>query len=299
MRQAFLVLATVSLFLALFLAGCQQQKGVKTEKTLARGVLFVDDVPEGVQLLTVNQAEAEVVPIVVAHAVQRIDHNYVGDAKTVKAWAEDRGAVAGINAGFFGEKYEGGAKKQLIHMALVEGKILAPASITITDTSQEYRRCAVGFDKKGMPSLAWASGEKPLLAGNFPVDATETTPWDVENAVSCGPRLMQAGQRMITAKGERLVSAGRLGRAFVAFDDKKHLVLGRADAMRYEDIVAYLRKFFKATYKTDVQEAMCLDGGPSAQIAYKDTDGTYVDAHPTSVTVPTAILLMPKETSKK
>jgi exopolysaccharide biosynthesis protein len=285
-------------FLLFGAVGCPRAVEQKQMVAIAPGVLFVDDTDSGVQLLSINQAEADVVPIVVAQGVQKRGGNYAGDVRTVKEWAEKYQAIAGINANFFGERYDNGAKRQIIQMAMVSGKVVAPASITITDTSQEYRRCAVGFDKKGTPSLAWASGENPVLSWERPVDATESVPWQVQNAASCGPRLIQTGRRMITAKAERLVSPGRPGRAFVAFDDKKHLVLGRADAMRYEDIVAYLHKYFKETYQTDPQEAMCLDGGPSAQIAYRDAAGSYVDAHPTGVPVPTAILLVPRNTVK-
>jgi exopolysaccharide biosynthesis protein len=288
-----------SFFFLLFAAmGCPRASDQKLPVTVAPGVLFVEDEAYGVQLLSINQAEADVVPIVVAQGVQKRGGNYVGDVKSVREWAEQHQAIAGINANFFGERYDNGAKRQIIQMAMVNGKVVAPASITITDTSQEYRRCAVGFDKKGTPSLAWASGENPVLSWERPVDATESVPWRVQNAASCGPRLIQGGRRMITAKAERLVSQGRLQRAFVAFDNKKHLVLGRADAMQYEDIVAYLRQYFKATYQTEPQEAMCLDGGPSAQIVYHDAAGSYVDAYVTGVTVPTAILLVPRNAVK-
>jgi exopolysaccharide biosynthesis protein len=274
--------------------GCPRREEKTLPVALGDGVTFVEDSKNGVQLLSINQAEADVVPVVVARGVTKMGGNHVGEVKTVKEWVEEKQAIAGINANFFGETYEGGKKKQIIQMAMVNGKVVAPASITITDTSQEYRRCAVGFDKKGTPSLAWASGETPVMSWERPVDATESTIWPVHNAASCGPRLIQEGRRMITAQAERLVSRGQLGRAFVAFDDQKHLVLGRADAMRYEDITNYLRAYFQENFHTLPQEAMCLDGGPSAQIAYRDASGNYVDAHPTGVTVPVAILLVPR-----
>jgi hypothetical protein len=42
------------------------------------------------------------------------------------------------------------------------------------------------------------------------------------------------------------------------------------------------------------RDALCMDGGPSAQIAYRDPDSARtVDAEPTGVMVPVAILLVP------
>ena len=124
-------------------------------------------------------------------------------------------------------------------------------------------------------------------------------PWAVQEAVACGPRLFAGGIRRLTHREERLNSPGRLARAFVAFDYEngapRHLVLGRADAMEFTHIADYLASYFPDAHGTTPREAMCLDGGPSAQVVYRDPQsGKLTDAEPTGVFVPTAILLVPR-----
>ena len=74
-------------------------------------------------------------------------------------------------------------------------------------------------------------------------------------------------------------------------------MLGRADAAEYEDVANFLEDYFRRRHGAQVEDAMCLDGGPSAQLVYRDTDGALRDAEPTGVRVPTAILLLPPASS--
>ena len=116
-------------------------------------------------------------------------------------------------------------------------------------------------------------------------------------AVACGPRLFVRGTQRITAREERLNSPGKLPRAFAAYDlmdgKPRHFVLGRADAMEFADVADFLKTYFQRTHGTGPQDALCLDGGPSAQLVYRE-HGTLHDAEETGVLVPTAILLLPK-----
>jgi exopolysaccharide biosynthesis protein len=97
----------------------------------------------------------------------------------------------------------------------------------------------------------------------------------------------------ITDREERLVSKGKLQRAFIAYDNEAHLVFGRVEAMEYAEVAKFLKAHFQKRFGSSVMEAMCLDGGSSAQVVYQK-DGQFVDAAPAHVTVPTAVLLVPK-----
>ncbi len=150
-----------------------------------------------------------------------------------------------------------------------------------------------------MPDIAWAAGSARVGARRYPepLNPKNGTPWDVYSAVACGPRLFVRGQRQITDREERLVSPGALPRAFAAYDlvngRPGHFILGRADAMEFTEVADYLDAYFRRVHGTAPHDALCLDGGPSAQLVYRDGE-TLLDAEPTGVLVPTAILLLPK-----
>jgi hypothetical protein len=299
------VRAAVLLFLTaplLFVAGC----GPKTPTDnipVATGIVYRKDLYAGVQLLDVDLAAATVRPVVVAKNLERRGNNFIGDCKTVREWAEEFGAIGGMNAGYFGDTYDQlGRRKQIVGLLAKDGHVAVPADLVLSTKypGQKFTRAAVGFTKEGTPDISWATG---TLSGTLrrldaPVNPTHTDTWRVHSAVGCGPRLFTDGAQNVTAKEERLVSPGKLARAFVAYDlgsDGKpaHFVMGRADAMEFNDVADYLADYFQRRYNTRPQDAMCLDGGPSAQLVYR-TDGTLQDAEPTGVLVPTAILLLKK-----
>jgi hypothetical protein len=64
--------------------------------------------------------------------------------------------------------------------------------------------------------------------------------------------------------------------------------------MEFTDVATYLTDYFARAHQSSPREAMCLDGGPSAQLVYR-ANGALVDVEPTGVLVPTAILLVPNQ----
>lgn len=297
------VLCAVSLLGALLLAGCDQTP--PNTVTVAPGVTFRRDIKHGVQLLDIDLAVARCRPIVVAEKVDNHGGNFVGNAKTVREWAEQRNAIGGINGGFFGDTYDqSGHRKQIVQLALVDGEVVAPGSVIRSKSAaagDRYTRSAVGFTASGMPEMTWGTGT--VKAGprrrSDPNSPEESQPWSVSQAVACGPRLFTGGVRRLTHREERLNSPGKLARAFVAYDYEngvpRHLVLGRADAMEFSNVADFLSSYFPDAHGTTPREAMCLDGGPSAQVVYRDPkSGALTDAEPTGVLVPTAILLVPR-----
>lgn len=289
--------------LAVSLAGCRRE--VPQPVQVAPGVTFRRDHEAGVQLLDVDLTEATVRPVVVANHIERRRVNIIGDCQTVRDWAEDNGAVGGINGGFFGDTYDQvGRRKQIVGLAVVDGKVIAPYGFTNStkNPGEHFLRGAVGFDKNGTPDIAWVTGtlSKGLQRYEAPVNPSASSEWPVVNALGCGPRLFVGGVAHVFDKEERRVSPGKLARCFIAYDrdettgKPQHLILGRADAMEFTDIAQYLTDYFDEVHQTRPHDALCMDGGPSAQLVYKNEHGTLEDAEPTGVLVPTAILLVPK-----
>lgn len=296
LRAAALILAAAPLF------GCPRAE--PNEVRVAPGVVFRRDGEAGVQVLDVDLRQASVRPVVVAEGIERRRNNFVGDCRTVREWAERAGALGGLNGGFFGDMYDDrGRRKQIVGLAMVNGEVVAPGGLVAStrQRGERFLRAAIGFAADGTPDIAWASGERSGGARRYaePVNPGSGTRWRVRSAVACGPRLFVRGQRRITVREERLASPGRLMRAFVAYDvdaenKPRHLLLGRADAMEFEDVADFLTAYFQRTHGTRPHDALCLDGGPSAQMVYRDGSGELRDAEPTGVLVPTAILLLPR-----
>lgn len=258
------------------------------------------------QTLTVDLAAAEVKLATAADNIERRGNNFIGDCKTVKEWAEKYGAVAGMNATFFGNTYDDvGRRKQIVGLLVKEGRVAAPFGfVKVADASgTKYTRSAFGVTASGKPEIVWATGTmsappKRYSAAVHPgVSPTAGTQWNVVFAAGCGPRLFAAGRRSLADREERLVSAGKYSRAFVAYDFEgggpRRLVFGRADGMEYAEVADYLTAFFRREFDTSPEEALCMDGGPSAQLVYRD-NGALQDAEPTGVLVPTALLVLPR-----
>jgi Phosphodiester glycosidase len=286
------------------LGSCSTRPSPTPDRTpIAAGIDYQTLEGAGVQLLDIDLTLANVQPIVVAEGVARIGGNHVGDAYTVAEWAERYRAIGGVNGGFFGQTYDSlGARRQIVQLAVVDGAVVAPGgAVGSTRTPGErYLRSAIGFTGDGAPRMAWAAATASLgpRDAGAPTNPTDPRPWDVRWAVACGPRLIHRGHRYIADRIERLRSPERLPRTVVAYDSDgtmpRHLLLLRADAMTYEDLAAFVQRYFPAHHGTRAAEAMCLDGGASSQIVYRQGN-RLIDAAPTGVKVPTALLLVPKK----
>jgi hypothetical protein len=293
-------LASIFFLFSLSLAGCGKPSPKSVD--IAPGIVFRRDETVGVQTVSVDLQTAAVRPVFVAENIERRGNNFVGDCKTVREWSEKYGAIVGMNATFFGNTYdEVGRRKQIVGLLVREGRVVAPFSfIKASDTSgAKYTRSALGFGVDGKPQIAWVTGtmSAPPKRYNSAVSPPEGAPWQTLFAAGCGPRLFAAGSKYIADRDERLVSPGKLNRAFVAYDwdrgGPQHMVLGRADAMEFSEIADYLTVLFRREFNSAPEEAMCMDGGPSAQLVYRNS-GSIEDAEPTGVLVPTALLLLPK-----
>lgn len=281
--------------------GCGRREAA--EVAVASGVTFRRDARAGVQVLDVDLMAARAQPVVVAANVSREGNNFVGDCKTAREWAEQFGAVGGMNAGFFGETYDDlGRRKQIVGLAMAAGKVVAPGGAVVSTRTpgERFLRAAFGVSVRGTPDVAWASGARSGFVRRYDdvVNPGPGTPWAVTSAVACGPRLFVRGRRRITDREERLVHPERVPRAFVAYDvgpngRPRRLLLGRADAMDFSQVADWLEGYFSSRHGSRPHDALCLDGGPSAQLVYRDGN-TLRDAEPTGVLVPTAILLVPR-----
>ncbi|MBB6053383.1 phosphodiester glycosidase family protein [Armatimonas rosea] len=263
-----------------------------SEVTVAEGVTFRTNKALGAQTLTVELAVAKVRPVVVAERLEHLRNNVVGDAHTVLDWARKYNAVAGVNAGFFGDSYDSlGRRKQVVQLCVLEGKVVAPGTPV-----GAALRSAIGFQGDGRAEVTWAVGSEQAGARRFdrPVKAKTGFTWHPESAVACGPRLIHRGKVDIADRAEKLVSDLRTGRMAVAVSER-YLVFCRADAMTYGELSHYLMEYFKTTLQAIPDEALCLDGGPSAQLVYQE-GGKLKEVEPTGVQVPTAILLIPTTT---
>lgn len=300
----------IAFLLALFFVSTLSCSDVSVERdekiTVSSGVIFSRSGPrgDGFQTLAIDLAKAPVRPVVAAQNVSRQGNNFVGDAFTVRDWCEKNAAVGGLNGGYFGVTYDDiGSRKQIVQLAVVNGKVVAPGSDTPSSRTpgERYLRSAIGFYADGTPEITWATGTVKNIIRTYasPTNPDHRKTWKgIQYAVACGPRLYARGTRRITDKEERLVSPGNLIRAFVAYDTDRagkpvHFVMGRADSASYTEVADFLESFFTKQYKTKPHEAMCLDGGSSGQLVYK-SGNELVDAEPTGVRVPTALLLVPK-----
>lgn len=302
-RKALVAFFAIAVTLPAVGAGCSHSEGDTVN--VAPGVLFRRDRESAVAVLDIDLTAAKVRPVVVMGHVERVRNNFVGDAHTVLEWAQAYNAVGGVNAGFFGDTYDDlGRRKQIVGLAVRDGKVFAPGDLVPSDRhpGETFLRSAIGFRSDGTPDIAWASGtlSGPLRRYASAVSPRAASPWNVRYAVACGPRLFSAGARHIADKEERLVSPGKVPRTFVAYDrdgdHPRHLVFGRADAMEFTDVAVWLTDYFARAHESTPREAMCLDGGPSSQIVYRDGEnGGLIDAEPTGTFVPTAILLVPKD----
>jgi exopolysaccharide biosynthesis protein len=229
-----------------------------------------------------------------------------GESYTVMEWCRRENALAGINGGFFGAN--DGFKKEVLGLLVSDGEILSSGRVVRSQTNPDRRfvRCVFGLKPDGTPRIGWAVGRRGrgalLTEYETPLNPTTQSYWTAGSAVACGPRLINGCKIQVSDRDERLVSPPALRRTFVGFDVEngkpRHLVLGIGSAMTFQDAAAFLQRYFRETHGTDCAEAMCLDGGSSTQLSYRIPTG-FVDARPTGVTVPTAILVVPAHEASK
>lgn len=261
----------------------------------------------GVDLVDVDTARARVSIQIVTEQIGRTGGMIGGQAYTPHEWLDKTHALAAVNGGYFGREDTAG-RKEFVGL-LVQGGQVRHAAPPLTGhggtqvRAGRYVRSVLGFDKEGMPTIAYAATETrhPRSLRKYASAAIHGsgTPWPVQMGVGCGPMLIQNGRVRVTDRQERLASDGVLPRTFAAYDTGTrgpgHFILGMASGMEYRDLAAFIVRYFSYYDHTRAQAAMCLDGGASTQLSYRAGAGRAVQSpRETGVSVPDALVVVPR-----
>ncbi len=286
------------------------------QTTVAQGVLY-RYIPEGDILVQGTRSDALILDVdlrtpglrveaAAEHAARQPNGAVFADAHTVREWCQQTHAIGGINGGFFGKTQ--GETKEVMGLLLTGGQVLSPGRKvrSPSNPSNQFVRCALGFTASGTPRIGWLTSDRDngVHSVNRPLNPTSNQLWNLRSAVSCGPRLIADGQLMVTDHEERLVSPRALPRTFVAYDMEgkgrarrpRHLLLGIAMEMTFADVAAFTQRYFRTMHHTECADALCLDGGSSSQLVYRDpahaaNPDAYIETRPSFVTLPTALLI--------
>jgi exopolysaccharide biosynthesis protein len=236
---------------------------------------------------------------IAADEIGRREGRVSGVARSVADWLEARkGAVAGVNGGFFGVS-TGDQFREIVGLLKLQGRVRSSAPIYHSDrTGSDYARCALGLSEQGTPTMAWVTSRRgdpqSLFAHPAPEFSHRGTAWSPSSAIACGPRLIRDGKVEISFRGERLASPGRLPRTFIGFggsgERTDRFVLCAATGMEFEECAEFLKDFFQEAYGIPCRHGMCLDGGSSTQAAWRENGAIRTDS-PLNAEVPTALLV--------
>jgi len=300
--RPFPALFAVPLFAVLTTPGCPASRGAaprtgETRPTAGVTIRLERHGAASVRLIDVELAHPRVRVEVAADEIALRQGRVTGRARTVPEWLEATGAVAGINGGFFGKSVSDD-HKEIVGLLKREGRVRAAApSYHSQRTGGRYSRSAIGFTETGSPRMAWVTSRpgdpQTLRSHPAPDFSGGGTPWTVQQALACGPRLIRSGKTEITYRGERLASPGALPRTFLGYGGSgkaRRLVLCATDAMEFEDCARFLHDYFKRRHGVPCDEAMALDGGASTQASWREGSRVKSDFS-YATTVPTAILV--------
>jgi hypothetical protein len=298
-----LVLAALSL--ALTRLGCGNQRASVTAPASVAPGVSLRQVKAGVATVRVIDVDLGVPGVRVDIAADDIavrEGRITGRARPVSEWLETTGAVAGVNGGFFGERV-GDEFKEIVGLLKLDGRVrVAAPRYHSTQADADYSRSAFGVTQEGRPFIDWVTsrpGAPQSLRAHAKAEFSGPgSPWEVQDAVACGPRLIREGKVEVSFRGERLASPGQLPRTFVGHaqppGQARRLVLCAADGMEFEDCAQFLMEYFQRQYGVPCAEGMCMDGGSSTQVAWREraAEGTRIttELH-SSITVPTALVV--------
>lgn len=276
---------------------------VPVADTLASGVIHRAFPASGIDVVEVDLTRSAARCAIVADGIGRgADGRVVGTARTPEEWREKTRALACVNGGYFGTT-ESDGRREIVGLLVQNGRVRHAAPPMHGRGGNglaggEYARSALGLTAQGVPQIAWVSsapGSPQHLRTHAGPMAAAGGPWRVNEAVGCGPTLIQAGKINVCDRRERLVSPGPLARTFVAYDGPpgrpQHLVVGIASAMTYDALAAWLAAYFPKYDGTTARAAMCLDGGASTQMTYR-RNGALRAPRDTLVAVATAVVLL-------
>ncbi len=280
------------------------------QETLAPGVVH-RAIPTsdgaGIDLIDVDLVRSKARPAIVARDVQLSEGSVVAQVYTPGEWLTKTQALAAINGGYFGRE-AGEGDKEIVGLLVQKGRVRHAAPPLYGQGGANaprgfYRRSAFGLLPGGMPSIAWAATDpeipQSLRAYASPLVFRDHRGhrWPVHAAVGCGPMLIFNGAIAVSDRQERLVSPGTRARTFVAYDNPggapRHFVLGIASGMTFQDLAEFLRGYFPKYGRTQACNAMCLDGGESTQMTYRQGK-TLQTPRETGVSVPDAVVLLPR-----
>jgi hypothetical protein len=263
---------------------------------------------EGIDLIDVDLTLAPIRIAVAAKKIGRSDGVIAGEAYTPHEWLDRQKAIAAVNGGYFGRD-AGPGRKEIVGLLMQNGRVRRAAPPLLGSGSGglhagRYVRSAFAITTQGLPEIAWAATDarNPQSLQTFARSAATSDAGrragNIRAAVGCGPTLIHDGRIVMSARAERLSSPGPEARTFVAYDEAggrpRHFVLGIASGTTYNGLAAFLKAYFPKYDDTGAEAAMCLDGGGSTQLSYRLPDGTVASPRETGVSVPDAVLLLPR-----
>lgn len=268
-------------------------------KRLAKGVTLhrVKHGASTMRAIRVDLAEPGVKVEVAAEEIAFREGRITGRAHAVTDWIARRGAVAGINGGFFGESV-GKEFKEIVGLCKIDGKVRsAGPTFHSKRNGKDYVHAAFGLTREAEPRIDWVNsvkGSPQSLRSHVGAEISgRGSEWSVWQAIGCGPRLVRNEKVDVTARAERLLSAGELPRTFLGVGGEgksRRLVLAIADGAEFETCAAFMVDFFRTHCGVPCRDAMALDGGASTSMAWRE--GSTVDVSPPlAATVPTAVLV--------
>jgi len=304
------------LFLCLLLSGCSPRPptahaappalAAPEGDTLAPGVVHravPTTADAGVDLIDLDLDRSEARWTIQTRGVTLANGNVVGQAWTPREWLTRLGGLAAVNGGYFGGEDAQG-RKEFVGLLVQQGRVRHAApplhgSGSATIRRGQYVRSAFGLTADGKPRIVWAATDagRPQSLRAYPGPMSgRGTAWRVAEALGCGPTLISGGKVVVTQYGERLVSPGPRPRTFVAYDlvngQPKHLLVGMASGSDFHALAAFLAAYFPRYDGTRAEAAMCLDGGASTQMTYRQNETLHAPLD-TGVTVPDALVLLP------
>ncbi len=294
-----LVLAGASMLVGLLAAPVTGKRTAADGKRLARGItLFrVKHGASTMRALRIDLAEPGVRVEIAAEDIAFRESRITGRAHTVPDWIARKGAVAGINGGFFGESV-GTEFKEIVGLCKIAGKVRsAGPTFRSSRTGKNYVHAAFGLTREAEGRIGWVNsvkGSPQSLRSHRSADISgRGTEWDVWQAVGCGPRLVREGKADVAAASERLRSPGELPRTFLGIGGEgksRRLALAIADGAEFDTCADFMVDFFRTRCGVPCRDAMALDGGASTAMAWRE--GKSIDVSPPlAATVPTAVLV--------
>ncbi|MGI4788119.1 MAG: phosphodiester glycosidase family protein [Janthinobacterium lividum] len=258
----------------------------------------------GIDLVDIDLAKSNCRLTIQTRGIVMANGHIVGQAYTPHEWLTRTHGLMAVNGGYFGADDPAG-RKEFVGLLVQRRRVRHAAppllgSGSATIRRGQYVRSAFGLMSDGTPSIAWAATDPghPQTLNTYAGPMSRTcTEWPIAEAVGCGPTLISNGRIDVTQYQERLVSPGPEPRTFVAYDGPpgrpQHLIVGIASGADFQELAAFVSRYFPKYDSSRAQAAMCVDGGASTQMTYT-AGGVVQSPRETGVTVPDALVLLPK-----